>query len=160
MDNRVFAMLMARHCTPRFADLVLQVSVRHSDDNVQHRLVSAITHGSQMAQICQNEEASQMIYSTTEHLFSEATPNCIQVQEEAHRVIVSMISHAANMAGIATEGADEILGTVRAMAYEPLPQRSEELRRLNSRLEDARRQIADICHRVNMDRFVREIDRQ
>jgi hypothetical protein len=160
MDNRVFGLLMANHCMPQFADLVLQVSTRHADDEVQRRLINSITHGSQMARICQSQEALQMIYATTEHLFNEATPQCIQVQEDAHRVIVSMVSHAAAMARIAAAGADEINATVRPMAHEPLPKQPDELRRLNTRLDDARRQIGDISHHVAMERLVHNIGRQ
>jgi hypothetical protein len=157
MDIRIFAQLMANNCTPQFANLVLQVPIRHSDDKVQRRLISSITHGNQMARICQGGESLDMIYATTEHIFNEATPQGIATQEDGHRVIVSMVSHATGMARIATAGADEIYAAVRPMAHERLPQNAVESRRLHGRLEDARRKVSDICHRVSMERLLHSI---
>ena len=160
MDSNMFAVLMANNCTPPYAKLVLQVTARHADEHVQHRLISSICHGSQMARIPQSADAGEMIYSTTEHLFNEATRQAIQSQEEAHRQIVSMVCHAAGMGRIATEGAAEIFATVHLIAHESLPTDATQLQRLNTRLEGARQAMGDISHRISMERLMHNIRRQ
>jgi hypothetical protein len=160
MDIGIHAQLMAHHCVPRIAELVLRVPAeKPGDDNFQTRLISSIVHGSQMSTNCQYAEAREMMHVTTELFFAAATPDCFNLQNEAHRAIVSMAAHASQMAATVYEGAAEILSTVQPMADEALPATQRGLERLQERLEMARRKISDISHRALMERSRQNIGR-
>jgi hypothetical protein len=97
-------------------------------------------------------EAKEMMYVATEHLFSAASPDCLDVQDQAHMMIVGMVSHASQMATTAHEGAAEMLSAVQPMVDEVLPTTQRELAQLRQRLELAQSRIRDISFRVLMER--------
>src|SRR4051794_3396524 len=98
MRNQIFAMAMAKNCFPEVAKLVLAVTTKHTDENVQHRLINAIAHSSNMANSCQTQPARDVIYSITERLFNEADLRCYSVQDAAHWEIVRESTFASLMA--------------------------------------------------------------
>jgi len=153
MDNRIHAQLMARNCTPRIAQLVVRVpGEKPGDDFYQTRLISSLVHGSLMSNPCQYTEAKEMIFAVTERLFAEATPDSFGAQGNAHTAIVGMVAHASLMAVTAHEGVAEILSAVQPTTLDTLPTTERELAGLHGRLEDARREISNISHRVLMER--------
>jgi hypothetical protein len=160
MDNRFHAQMMARHCPPRIAELVVRVpSEKQDDDNFQLRLIGSLVHGCQMANNCQYAEGKEMQYAITERLFAEATPNSIGVQHDGHMAIVGMVSHASGMAVSAHEAAAEILSTVQPTTVEPLPTTQRELDGLRARLNDARQEISNIAFRVLGERRLQNLGR-
>ena len=161
LQMAMHSQLMANLCTPRYAQLILQVTTRHADTgDVQRQLIAMISHGNQMSRICGTADAQEMIYAITEKLFNSATVNGYPFQDEATRLIVSMVSHAASMARIVSEGYAEIYGTTRPIVNDALPTNTQELDRLKQRLEGVRNEISDISHRVQMERLTRSITRR
>jgi hypothetical protein len=155
VDSAIFARLMANLCAPGFSELVLQVPIQFpTDDNLQHRLINAIAHGSQMAQICEATEAKGMIYLVTQHLFENAS-DCFAVQDDGARIVIGVVSHANAMARITPEVASKIYAEVRPLAQETLPTTQHQLALLRQRLDEAWREITNIVHSAQMDRTVR-----
>jgi hypothetical protein len=157
MNNLLFAHMMANLCKPDFAELVLQVPTRYpGDGNYQHRLISAIAHGSQMAQICRSQETNEMIYKTAVNLLNGGQDN-LDVQDEAARLIIGIVSHAHSMARITTEVADKIYAQVQPLAHAALPTGSKELEELKRRLDSAWKEISNIAHSAQMQRLLRNM---
>ena len=147
MRNQVFAIGMAVHCSPDFARLVLAVTAKHADDNVQHRLISAITHSSSMADKCHTQPARDVIYRVTERLFNDADAGCYTIQDAAHWEIVREATYAGLMAHNCPNGADEIHALLRPFADEPLPRMPDQRRQLSARLQTAYVAMRDISWR-------------
>lgn len=153
MDIRIHAQLMATHCVPRIADLVLRVPTdKADDDNFQTRLIGSIVHGCQMSRNCRYAEAVEAMFVVTEHLFAAAEPGNIDVQNNAHMQIVGMISHASQMGTTTPEGAAEMLAAVQPMVDAPLASTQRQLDDLHARLEMARQRIGSIAHHCQMER--------
>jgi hypothetical protein len=161
MQMAMHAQLMANLCTAPYAQLILQVTTRHPDTgDVQRQVIAMISHGNQMSRICGTTDAQEMIYAVTEKLFASATVNGYAFQDEATRLIIGMVSHAAAMARIVSDGAAEIYGTVRPIVDDTLPTDTQQLDRLKLRLESARAEISNISHRMQMERLTRSISRR
>lgn len=158
MDYRIHAQMMSHHCPPRIAQLVVRVPLEKPDyDNFQLRLIGSLVHGCQMANNCQYGEAKEMQYAITERLFAEATPDAISVQHDAHLAIVGMVSFASLTAVSMQEAAADILSSVQPTTLETLPTTQREFDGLRARLDDARREISNISHRVITERQLRSI---
>lgn len=157
MNSTVFAQLMAKLCKPGFSELVLKVPMRYGDnDDLQHRLINSIVHGSQMAQICQSREAKEMIREVIQHLFEGAT-DCFAIQDEGARLIIGMVSHANAMARITTEVADRIYAEIHPLVNDSLPATQQKLNLLKKRLEAAWSEITNIVHTAQMERLIRKM---
>jgi hypothetical protein len=147
MDNRPFALSMSRHCSPEFAVLLASVISRHSDVNVQYRLISTIASSSRMALGCQTRESAEMSYMITERLFNEATPQSIAVQDDGHWAIVVMAAHTSLMAIGSPMVANEIHAVLIPIVLESLPQNRHERQELAARLHSAYVQMREISYR-------------
>ena len=158
MDIRIYAQLMSRSCTPRIAQLVVRIpGEKAGDDFFQTRLISSLVYGSMMSNPCQYAEAKEMVLTVTERLFAEARPDSFSVQDNAHMIIVSLDTTSFSDGRDGSRGAPDILATVQPTTLDTLPTTKPELEGLRARLEDAWREILDICHRVSTERTLRSI---
>jgi hypothetical protein len=153
MDNAIHAQLMASHCVPRIAQLVVRVpSEECGGDSFQTQLISSLVHGSLMSNNCKYAEAKEMMYAVTERLFTTASPEYFDVQNQAHMLIVGMASHASQMGTTTPDGLCETLSAVQPLVEESLPTGQQRLGRLRERLELAQSRIKDVGFKVLMER--------
>ena len=165
MDIHIHAQLMAHHCVPRIADLVMRVPLdKPGDDNFQTRLIGSLVHGCQMSRNCRYADAVEAMFVVTEHLFATAQRSNFDAHNNAHMQIVSMVSHASQMGTTTPEGVAEMLTAVQPMVDAALPSTQCELDDLHARLELARQKIGRISHRILMERsrenFARAMQRR
>jgi len=154
MDIRVHAQLMATHCVPRIADLVMRVpKEKPGDDRYHSALIRALVHGCSMARNCKFPEAVEAIYVVTERLFATATPANFDAHSEGHMSIVREVAHAAGMGVSSQEGFPEMLAAVQPMVEGPLPQTRQDMNNLRARLYASTHRIRDISYRVLAERY-------
>ncbi len=156
MDIAVFAQLMAQLCLPRFAELILQVPVRHvGKDELSRKLINTISHADKMAAMPSSAQAKEMIYTVAEKAFNTAVSSTYDLQSEGARVVIALIAHADGMGRIVSEASGEIFDVVRPIVKQPLPAQQQDLDALMAQSNAITSQISRISHRVNMDRMVR-----
>ena len=142
MDIATHAQSMAHHCTPPFAELLLQVPSRLTDSrDLQSHLIREIVHASGMSQIDARQETTEMYYATASRLLTSATVQGFSAQQEATTQIVRMIAHAHGMAFTVPRAAERILSLVRPLTTGPLPTGPIELKALEARLAGVQSEI-------------------
>lgn len=156
MDTAIHAQLMAQLCTPRFAELVLQVPVRHAGKGeLSRKVINTISHADKMATTCGSLQVSEMMYAIAEKAFSTATAESYDSQGEGARLVIALISHAHLMGRSVAEVSDEMLDLVRPIVAQPLPTRQQDLDDLSAQQNTTNAKIRELAHLTIMERMRR-----